>query len=200
MKAMEEKQVPALNIEEASASPPAIEEADSSTAGFVAVSGRGTVLGPLHSFVEFERATSDDLGANLTLAVRGFFDNGGAQCVVSQIAADDPIETGLEFEGQIVSVVCCPDDSKIPGAAAAMARHCEARGDRICIFQAGQPVVSVADLRPPLQSSFAAFYHPWLTVASLDGESTVTIPLVATSREFLQRRMQTAACGRRPRM
>jgi uncharacterized protein len=173
---MEEDQVPGLNVEEGSAVPPAIEAVDTSTAGFVAVSGRGAVLGPLRSFRDFEQATSSDLGANLILAVRGFFENGGAQCVVSRIAADDPIETGLEFEGQIVSVVCCPDDSKIPGAAAAMAKHCEVRRDRICILQAEQPVVSVAELLPPVQSSYAVFYYPWLTLASLDGKSTVTIP------------------------
>jgi phage tail sheath protein FI len=114
---------------------------------------------------------------NLPLAVFGFFENGGQQCFISQIAASDPLESGLAaLDQQVVSIVCCPDDSTIPNAAAIMAAHCERRKDRICILQTLQPVVSVPTLQPPVHSSYAAFYYPWITVPSLDHTTSVIIP------------------------
>jgi hypothetical protein len=76
----------------------------------------------------FFQAGISNAGVNLTLALRGFFDNGGRQCFVSQIAPGDPLESGLgAFDGHDVSVVCCPDDATI-ATAAVMARYCDAEG------------------------------------------------------------------------
>jgi hypothetical protein len=174
---MTEYRYPGVYVEEVSFGSHPIEGVSTSTAGFVAVRGRGPLLGPLTSFEEFERAAAPNLGVNLSLAVRGFFDNGGQRCVVSQIAVNDPLESGLgALDGHEVSVVCCPDDTPMPNAAQAMARHCEERKDRVCILQAPQPVVQVATHRPPVQSSYAAYYHPWLEVPSLDRTSRVMVP------------------------
>jgi phage tail sheath protein FI len=126
--------------------------------------------------MEFEQAATSNAGVNLVLALRGFFDNGGRRCFVSQIAPRDPLESGLgAFDGHDVSVVCCPEDVSIANAAV-MARHCEARKDRVCVLQAAQAVVPVATHPPPVQSSYAAYYHPWLEVPSLDGASKVMVP------------------------
>ena len=57
-----------------------------------------------------------------------------------------------------------------------MAAHCEQRKDRIRILQSAQPIVPVATHQPPVHSTYAAYYYPWITVMSLDGSSTVTIP------------------------
>jgi uncharacterized protein len=57
-----------------------------------------------------------------------------------------------------------------------MAAYCEQRKDRICILQSAQPIVPVATHQPPVHSTYAAYYYPWITVMSLDGSSTVTIP------------------------
>ena len=168
---------PGVYIEEAPFASHAIEGVSTSTVGFVAVTGRGPLLGPLTSFAEFERVATPNLGVNLPLAVRGFFDNGGELCFISQIAAADPLESGLAaLDKQPTSVVCCPDDPTIPNAAAAMAAHCEKRKDRICILQSPQPIVPVVTHQPPVHSSYATYYYPWIMVASLDRTSTVTIP------------------------
>jgi phage tail sheath protein FI len=154
-----------------------IQSVPTSTAGFIAVTGRGPLLGPLTSFVDFERVATPTLGLNLPLAVRGFFDNGGQNLFISQIAPGDPLESGLAaLDAQTISIVCCPDDATIPNAAAALAAHCEKRKDRICIVQSPQPIVPIATHQPPVNSTYAAYYYPWVTVASLDRSSTVTIP------------------------
>ena len=57
-----------------------------------------------------------------------------------------------------------------------MTRYCEARKDRVCILQAAQAVVPVAIHRPPVQSSYAAYYHPWIEVPSLDRTSKLMMP------------------------
>jgi uncharacterized protein len=154
-----------------------VQGVSTSTAGFIAVTGQGPLLGPLNSFADFEQVATPSLGVNLPLAVRGFFENGGQRCFVSQIATSDPLASGLAaLDAEAISVVCCPDDATIPNAAAAMAAHCEKRKDRICILQSSQPIVPIATHQPPVNSTYAAYYYPWLTVSSLDGNSTVTMP------------------------
>jgi uncharacterized protein len=168
---------PGVYIEEVPFSSRPIPGVSTSTTGFVAVTGRGPLLGPLTSFTEFERVAIPNPGINLPLAVRGFFENGGQRCFISQFAATDPLESGLAaLDKQAISVVCCPDDPTIQNAATVMAAHCDKRKDRICILQSPQPVVPVATHQPPVHSSYAAYYYPWITVPSLDGTSTVTIP------------------------
>ena len=54
-----------------------------------------SALGPLLSFADCLRVAPSNPGVNLPLAVRGFFENGGQQCFISQIAASDPLESGL---------------------------------------------------------------------------------------------------------
>jgi uncharacterized protein len=168
---------PGVHIEEFHFPSSPIQGVSTSTAGFIVVTGRGPLLGPLTSFADFEQVATPGLGVNLPLAVRGFFDNGGTRCYISQIAAGDSLESGLAaLDAQAISVVCCPDDPTIPNAAAVMAAHCEKRKDRICILQSPQPIVPIATHQPPVNSTYAAYYYPWLTVATLDGSSTVTIP------------------------
>jgi phage tail sheath protein FI len=171
-----ENLAPGVYIEEVPFASRPIQGVSTSTAGFVAVTGRGPLMGPVTSFADFERVATPNLGANLPLAVRGFFENGGQRCFISQIAATDPLESGLAaLDAQAISVVCCPDDPTIQNAAAAMAAHCDKRKDRICILQSPRPIVPVATHQPPVHSSYAAYYYPWISVASLNGASTITI-------------------------
>src|SRR5215469_1180353 len=168
---------PGVYIEEMPFASHLIEGVSTFIAGFVAITGRGPLLGPLTSFFDFQRVAPPNLGVNLPLAVFGFFENRGQQCFISQIAPNDPLESGLAaLDHQAVSIVCCPDDPTIPNAAAIMAAHCEKRKDRICILQTPQAVVPVATLQPPVHSSYAVFYYPWITVPSLDRTTSVTIP------------------------
>lgn len=174
---MTERLAPGVYIEEVQFASSPIQGVSTSTAGFVAVTGQGPLLGPLSSFSDFERVATPNLGVNLPLAVRGFFENGGQQCFISQIAATDPLETGLvALDAHAISIICCPDDPTVQSSAAAMAAHCEQRKDRMCILQSPQPIVPVVTHQPPVRSTYAAYYYPWITVTSLDGSSTVTIP------------------------
>ena len=174
---MAEHLAPGVYIEEVQFGSSPIQGVSTSTVGFVAVTGRGPLLGPLTSFVEFAQVATANLGVNLPLAVRGFFENGGQRCFISQIAATDPLESGLAaLDDQAISIICCPDDATIQNSASTMAAHCEKRKDRICILQSPQPVVPVATHQPPVHSSYAAYYYPWISVTSLDGSSTVTVP------------------------
>ena len=151
---MVEYKYPGVYVEEVSFGSHAIAGVSTSITGLVGVSGRGPLLGPLLSFMEFEQAGMSNAAVNLTLALRGFFENGGQKCFVSQIAPGDPLESGLgAFDGHDVSVVCCPDDLTIE-TAAVMERHCEARKDRVGILQSAQAVVPLATQRPPVQSSY----------------------------------------------
>src|SRR5438477_12067071 len=115
---MVEYRYPGVYVEEVSFGSHAIEGVSTSTAGFVGVTGRGALLGPLASFMEFEQAGMSNAGVNLTLALRGFFDNGGRRCFVSQIAPGDPLASGRGgFDGHDVSVVLCADHAAVANAA-----------------------------------------------------------------------------------
>jgi phage tail sheath protein FI len=168
---------PGVYIEESHSASTPIQGLPTSTAGFIAVTGRGPLLGPLLSFADFEHVATPSLGVNLPLAVRGFFENGGQTLYISQIAPSDPLESGLAaLDAQPISIVCCPDESTIPNAAAALAAHSASRKDRICILQSSQPVIPVATHQPPVNSTYAAYYYPWVMVRSLDGSTTVSMP------------------------
>ena len=75
-----------------------------------------------------------------------------------------------------VGVICCPDEHEISGIAAALVQDCEKRRDRMVILQA--PRTPIPEKGPPakLQSSYAAYYWPWLKVTGPDGKSTVAVP------------------------
>jgi uncharacterized protein len=168
---------PGVSIEEFHFPSAPILSVPTSIAGFVAVTGRGPLVGPLTSLVDFERAAIPNPGVNLPLAVRGFFDNGGQSLYISRIFSNDPLESGLSaLDTQPVSIICCPDEAAIPNAAATMAAHCAQRKDRMCILQSPQPIIPVATHQPPVQSTYAAYYHPWISVPSLDGTSSVLMP------------------------
>ena len=165
-----------MYIQEVSFSSHPIPSVPTSTAGFVAVTGRGPLLGPLASFADFQRVAPPNLGVNLPLAVHGFFENGGQSLYISRIDGTDPLESGLtSLDEQPISIVCCPDDSTIPNSAAVMTAYCENRKDRICILQSPQPVLP-ATQQPPVRSAYAVYYYPWITVPPLTGATPVTIP------------------------
>jgi uncharacterized protein len=174
---MLESHAPGVYIEEFHLPSHPIQGVPTATTGFVAVTGRGPLLGPITTFADFEHVATPNLGINLPLAVRGYFQNGGQRCFISQIAASDPLESGLSaLDSQAISLVCCPDDPTIPHAAAALAAHCEKRKDRICILQSSQPIVPIPAHQPPVNSTFTAYFYPWIAVASLDGSTTIMIP------------------------
>jgi phage tail sheath protein FI len=164
---------PGVYIEEFHFVSTPIQGVPTSTAGFIAVTGRGALLGPLVSFADFEHLAIPNLGVNLPLAVRGFFENGGQALYISRIAPSDPLESGLAaLDAQPISIVCCPDDPTVPDAAASMAAHCANRKDRICILQSREPVIPVATHQPPVNSTYAAYYLALLGVTAISENVT----------------------------
>lgn len=169
-------EAPGIYIEEFSPDP--IEGVATSTAGFVGVAQRAPVAGPLRSFTDFEALVgSANVSVFFVLAVRGFFENGGQTCYMARIGGGDPLQAGLDALANVkISIVCCPDDAKFVNAAAVMAAYCEKRKDCFAILQSAQPVVPDATNQAPVNSSYAAYYYPWVTVSSLSGPSSVTMP------------------------
>ena len=162
---MPEYLAPGVYVEEIAFRAKSIEGVSTSTAGFVGASRDARLECGITSYVEFERSAPGDSSAYLSAAVRGFFDNGGRRCAIAWIAPTDPVESALEkLSDEKLSILCCPDESVFSNAAAGMAAHCEHRKDRFCILQAPQPVVAHASHEPAVRSSYAAYYHPWLTI------------------------------------
>ncbi len=172
-----EQLFPGVYIEELPSQGHPIEGVSTTTAGFIGVSQRGPGPLAIASFTEYERAFGLDPAGYLSIAVRGFFENGGKLCHVIRIAPTDPLEAALDaLANEKISILCCPDEHAMPNAAAVMAAHCEQRKDRMCILQSPQPVLPDAAHVVPVHSSYAAYYSPWLDVASLDGNTTVAVP------------------------
>jgi phage tail sheath protein FI len=74
-----------------------------------------------------------------------------------------------------ISIVCCPDEHSIAGMTAALVAHCEELRYRIAILAA--PLGSdLSDAPPPeAQSSYAAYYAPWLRVANPNGGAAISV-------------------------
>ena len=64
-----------------------------------------------------------------------------------------------------ISLVCVPDENDINGLTDAVVAHCENKGDRFAILQAPQVAGAVSDMETPVDSSYAGYYYPWITVS-----------------------------------
>src|ERR1051326_935712 len=165
---------PGVYIEEIPTVLHAIQGVATSVAGFIGVSQRGPAPALFTSFAEFRQAFPN-ASQFLSLAVQGFFSNGGKNCYVTTIAAADPLEIALDALAAVkLQLLCFPDESLVPNAASLMAAHCEQMKDRFCILQSPQPVLPDATHQVPVHSAFAAYYYPWLSV--LNNGVSVTVP------------------------
>lgn len=74
--------------------------------------------------------------------------------------------SGLAALGEVdeVALVVAPDEGSVDGVTAALVSHCELLGDRFAVLQAPQSPGGVTQLRPPVDSKYAAYYYPWLRV------------------------------------
>ena len=113
---------------------PSIQNVPTNVAGFIGVSQPGPTPGLLTSLAEFREAYPNP-SQFLSLAVEGFFANGGSQCYVATISAADPFQNALDALAEVkLQLLCCPDESLVPNAASLMAAHCEQMKDRFCIL------------------------------------------------------------------
>ncbi|WP_026190381.1 phage tail sheath family protein [Halomicrobium katesii] len=76
------------------------------------------------------------------------------------------LRTGLAaFEAiDEISIVCAPDEKNVQGLTDSLVAHCENKGDRFAILQSEQTPSPVQDMETPVDSSYAAYYYPWIKV------------------------------------
>ncbi len=74
-----------------------------------------------------------------------------------------------------ISIVCCPDEHSVAGMTAALVAHCEELRYRIAVLAA--PLGSDLTAAPPpeAQSSYAAYYAPWVRVANPNGGAAISV-------------------------
>ena len=90
-------------------------------------------------------------------------------------------ERGLETLGAIaeISLLCIPDqgmDSLYGPLSSALQRHCEAVKRCFVVAQFKRDAGPIERLRPPIDSSYVALYHPWLTIQDPETETLVAVP------------------------
>ena len=174
-------------VDEDHPGPPPIEGVQTSVAAFLGE----TAIGPaepadVFSLLDFVRQFGD-APCPLRDALRGFFDNGGRRAVVVRIipAAPGPAiladyqgAAGDEFgdgaaglaalDRADVALVYAPNALATPGLAEALIAHCERLRDRFAVIDAprdGDPLAP----RGGWDTRYAAYYHPWLSVADAGG-------------------------------
>ena len=74
------------------------------------------------------------------------------------------IRTGLAAFRELddVSLVCVPDENDIEGLTEAVVSHCENMGERFAILQAPQNAGAISEIETPVDSTYAAYYYPWV--------------------------------------
>ncbi len=77
-----------------------------------------------------------------------------------------------------ISLVCAPDENKFSdnGLSQALKDHCELHKDRFALLQSSDTPGPVADLKPPVRSKYAAFYHPWIQIIDPATNLTKFVP------------------------
>ncbi len=95
-------------------------------------------------------------------------DGGTAAVSLSDYQGQDVTgeRTGLAALKELdnVSILCVPDENQIRGLTEAVVTHCENMGERFAVLQAPQNPGRVSEMETPVDSSYAAYYYPWIEV------------------------------------
>ena len=85
---------------------------------------------------------------------------------------------GLERLAAIdeISLLVVPDEVTYPAVTDEVINQCERLKDRFAVVSAVQAPPPVANLRPPRDTSYAAFYHPWIDVFNPRLNRTTPVP------------------------
>jgi uncharacterized protein len=172
-----EYRAPGVYVEEIASGLRTIKGVSTSTAGFVGETERGPSQPTLvTSWTDFEQTFGGYLDRPplnrtgqifLPYAVRGFFDNGGRRLVVARAAGGDTeaaLAALMAFPD--ISLVAAPDEAAVSGLRDAIVDACDGRKDRFAITAASAGIGDTAGLGAPRDSSYAAFYYPWIRVAA----------------------------------
>ncbi len=201
---MAEPLTPGVHIDEVPSGPRPIDAVATSTAAFLGEAERGPTRPQLvTSAVEYEQTFGGVFLADRYLphAVRGFFENGGKRLYVARVVGSQGSPTAADFAGEVdpasgrlepqglaglahddfrdVALVYAPFPADDPSNTVAklIVQHCESHRFRFAIVDA--PNVDPNTLNPRdaiADSSFAAFYAPWLVISDPTSGASVTAP------------------------
>jgi uncharacterized protein len=127
------------------------------------------------NFTEFTKSFGGFSAAvgqrRLAHAVYGFFNNGGTRCYVVREAGTETIGSALAKLGAVdeIAIVAAPGITD-GGVCSQIVEHCQiATGDRFAILDGveaatGEGDLTAQNLGKPANSTYAAFYFPWLQV------------------------------------
>jgi phage tail sheath protein FI len=188
---MPEYLAPGVYIEEFESRPKPIEGVSTSTAGMAGHTERGPFEPRLvTSWVDYQHwfggAVSDSY---LPLAIQGFFENGGqrvfvarATGAVTSVADVANALTALEAITEI-SLLVVPDEVRDSTGqiSSAVISQCERLENRFAIVSAPGNRADISSIHPPRDTSYAAYYYPWIRVAAPavpagDAKQAVLVP------------------------
>jgi len=170
---------PGVEIEEVPPGPQPIEGVRTSTGGIAGATERGPAEPRLITSWRDYQDTYGGTGESLFLpyAVQGFYENGGRRLYVAR--ARDPLMGLAALEAiDEISILLAPDEVADNSGAItnAVIDQCERLKDRLAIVSAPRNRDRLEDLRPPRDTSYAAFYYPWVRVFDTARQTTVLIP------------------------
>jgi phage tail sheath protein FI len=186
---------PGIYVEEVSGGPKPLEAAGTSTAGFVGRAPNATArlnepvaINNWSQFVKEFAQGREVKSTPLSLAVYGFFENGGRRCFVVNIGdspsllGSGPRREGLDLLREVdeVAIVAAPGFTD-PGSYNALLTHAEQMQDRVAVLDAPEDAtveqlcevgtVSVAPDGPhrskghrARDSKYGAYYFPWVSM------------------------------------
>jgi len=182
---MPEPLPPGAQIEEAESGPRPIEAVGTSTAAFLGATERGPTR-PLAvtSLADYQRHFGGAVdGGCMPDAVAGFFENGGRHAVIARIVGEGASLAVADFEGAVdgedgrqglaaldlpdyrdVAQVYAPDAHAVEGLIPVLIAHCERSQARFAVIDAPRGATPPLDPRAAWDTSYAAFYYPWIRV------------------------------------
>jgi len=88
------------------------------------------------------------------------------------------MRTGLAAFEEIddITIVCAPDENSVPGLTQAVVAHCENMAERFALLQAPQNPGSVNEMETPVDSTYAAYYYPWIEVIDANTGTKELVP------------------------
>lgn len=199
---MPDLNIPGVFVEETSFRSKAIEGVGTSTAAFVGVTRKGPYAASkkpklLTSMGEFEKVfgTAEDLrGTNrgpnyLALAVQAFFNEGGTRLYIARVKG--PVTSVANWSQALnalapledISIVAAPGVTEIAAIGETVQQlliaHAAApKAYRIAVLDVprGLDINGARDWRAKFDSSFAAFYYPWIKTPVAPGAAARVLP------------------------
>jgi phage tail sheath protein FI len=187
---MPEYKAPGVYVEEVPSSVKPIAGVSTSTAGFVGVTQRGPTEPLLvTSWPQFENLYGGFVPdrSYLAYAVKGFFDNGGRRCHVARVAGGGVRDATNSLDAlpaiDEIALLLAPDhvhprfnDGEQQAITEAVVRQCEERQNRFALLSVPQGQRDFAQVHPAIDTSYGAFYYPWVVVGEPGSGAERPIP------------------------